>query len=67
MAIDLSARLFGQAIVIWDGQKNVHFEPFYPFQVILAIVDNFGQVLLFKMTGNFEILAKSLVRTGSRA
>ena len=33
---------------------------FTSFQAILAVLDNFGRVLLFKKTGNFEILAKSL-------
>ena len=34
---------------------------FTSFQAILAVLDNFGRVLLFKKTGNFEILAKSLL------
>ena len=58
LASDPSASLFERAIVIWDGQKNDHFGPYY---TIWAILDNFGQVLLLKKKGgNFEILAKSL-------
>ena len=62
LASDPSASLFGQAIVIWDGQKNAQFGPFYPISGHFDVLDNFGRVLLFKITGNFEILAKSLYR-----
>ena len=37
--------------------KNDHSGPFY---TILAILDHFGRALLFKKTGSFKILAKSL-------
>ena len=40
LAGDPSARLFGRAIVIWDGQKNNHFGPFY---TILGHFDYFRQ------------------------
>ena len=61
LASDPSGCLFGQAIVIWDGMPIL--DHFTPFQAILAILDNFERVLLFRKTGNFEILAKSLFIT----
>ena len=55
---NLSSRLFGRVQVIWNVQKNHNFGPFY---TILAILDDFGQALLFKKTNSFEIPAESLV------
>ena len=46
-----ATHFFGLVQVIWDGQKNNHFGPFY------TILGNFGWALLFKKTGDFEILS----------
>ena len=55
LASDPSAHLFGRVQVIWGGQKRNHFGPFYTI---------LGQPL-FKKTGDFEILAKSLLGSQS--
>ena len=56
LASNPSARIFRRVIVIWDSQKMTILDRFTLFKANLAISDNFGEALLFKKMGNFEIL-----------
>ena len=61
LASSPSTHLFKRAIVIWEGQEYDYFGPFYIiFGHFSHFQNNYGWALLFKKTGNFEILAKSL-------
>ena len=65
LASNPSAPLFERAIVVYDSPKNYIFlDHFTPF---MSISENFWLALLFKKTGNFGILAKSLRRGPSVA